>query len=775
MLLQTLLFNSYEFTHSYFTKPNSFPTSIPKQFTKRLKLDKVRKVKEGVYEDHEFEYFSEEIVPRNSKYLDLWGYNINDGRIISTRVPKIEDYSDFPSSLTEIYRGSDRSTDPIGMLSGSLKKIIYPTKGYTIFNMEANQAFDEEEDFFTKKKEYSLSFNQNHSNSSVFKNISFTIDELDAQHYTIYFDETFRENIPGAPITWLEDDLNNTPIQVRIRNSNNTWSKVLYSGTYEQFLYQRKIEKFNESVPNAGSYRLEVTVGNFTPFPIKFEGRIELISISTKKESKFVGGLRAKSIQQFDTNNQLLFEKKYSYKLANGESSGKIGVIPNYDYYRFSIYVFDNGKQDMPSLVPYITEKWLHRNSFSTLDLGYISNSPVLYSQVEELTTGITNSNGKILYEFHPFTYYPKAESAYYPFAPGITDVWISGKPKNITYFNTSGVPVSKQEFEYEYNREEINLAKHRSLKIGVVSGSDSAGDMPHETRQYSVYSIYPYTGYSRLKKETTTKYFGLLNSIQETVAYTYDAKKQLKQKKLVDGQGETTTSTLYYPYDYSNLSVYQSLVEANRIATAIQKDKVKGSSSRTREFKNYSIHNNKPQLEGIYLNYDTGSSAADVTPATLDASFHSVVKILSYDSYGNPLEVKDAQGVQSVYLWGYGGQYPIAKIDNASYSQVTAAYTASGKNPETEFTTLNQTHVSDAQINASIQKLRTNLPQAQITSFTYLPMLGLTSITNARGETTKYKYDKLGRLQRILDHDGNVIQSYCYNYAGQQVNCLSL
>src|SRR5699024_520469 len=142
--------------------------------------------------------------------------------------------------------------------------------------------------------------NQNHSNSSVFKNISFTIDELDAQHYTIYFDETFRENIPGAPITWLEDDLNNTPIQVRIRNSNNTWSKVLYSRTYEQFLYQRKIEKFNESVPNAGSYRLEVTVGNFTPFPIKFEGRIELISISTKKESKFVGGLRAKSIQQFD-------------------------------------------------------------------------------------------------------------------------------------------------------------------------------------------------------------------------------------------------------------------------------------------------------------------------------------------------------------------------------------------------------------------------------------------------------------------------------------------
>src|SRR5699024_7553923 len=247
---------SYEFTHSYFTKPNSFPTSIPKQFTKRLKLDKVRKVKEGVYEDHEFEYFSEEIVPRNSKYLDLWGYNINDGRIISTRVPKIEDYSDFPSSLTEIYRGSDRSTDPIGMLSGSLKKIIYPTKGYTIFNMEANQAFDEEGDFFTKKKEHSLSFNKNHSNSTVFKNISFTIDELDAQHYTIYFDETFRENIPGAPISWLEDDLNNTPIQVRIRNSNNTWSKVLYSGTYEQLLYQRKIENINESVLNAGSYRL---------------------------------------------------------------------------------------------------------------------------------------------------------------------------------------------------------------------------------------------------------------------------------------------------------------------------------------------------------------------------------------------------------------------------------------------------------------------------------------------------------------------------------------
>ncbi|MCL6220767.1 hypothetical protein, partial [Zunongwangia pacifica] len=41
------------------------------------------------------------------------------------------------------------------------------------------------------------------------------------------------------------------------------------------------------------------------------------------------------------------------------------------------------------------------------------------------------------------------------------------------------------------------------------------------------------------------------------------------------------------------------------------------------------------------------------------------VILYHSYDSYGNPIEVSKSDGPHIFYLWGYNGQYPIAKIEN--------------------------------------------------------------------------------------------------------------
>lgn len=765
---------SYEFMHSYFNSNNIVNSGL---MFKRLRLDRLRKIKDGIFEDHRFEYVTDNLPSRGSLYQDLWGYPITDGREMHSRVPEIEYYS--PSTkYTEIYRGSDRSVDPIGVLSGSLKKIIYPTKGATVFNMEANQALGEDK-FFIDKKDYFLSFDQTDSNTTVFLDMDFTSDHIGAHHYTFSLKETFRNHEPGMPIYWIEEALNNTPIQVRIRNTNNTWSKTIFSGTYEYFKSLWRISAFDESVPNAGRYRLEVILGNFGFYPIGLEGSVEFRSIGQNHASKYVGGLRAKSIQYFDANEQLLLEKNYKYTLANGKSSGRIGNVPNYNYYTNTLYFFKDRKFLPPLYLG--KEDWYIRSSYSTLDFGFTSNIPVLYTNVEETIKNVQQGNnasyGSILYEFHPLLYYPHNNSFVYPFAPGLVDVWLSGKPQKATYYNQLGTAVMAKEYEYDYEFLEVDLEQHRSLKVGVI-GKDNIESLgylgPSNIDQYSVYSLYPYTGYSRLKKETTTTYFGHLGSIEESVEYTYDAKKQLKQEKLVDGQGETTTSSSYYAYDYPNIPAYQSLVGANRIATAIQKDVVKGSSSRTREFKNYNIQNNKPKLEGIYLNYDTGSSAADVNPSTLDATYKARVKILSYDSYDNPLEVKDAHGTPSVYLWGYAGQKLIAKIDNATYAEVLSGLASSGKSANTVLAAFDKTNVADHDIHTAISGLRSYLPKAKATSFTYRPLLGVTSITDARGEKLTYEYDKLGRLQRIVDLDGKTVQSYCYNFAGQQVDCLT-
>ncbi|QMU66143.1 MAG: hypothetical protein GKR88_21045 [Flavobacteriaceae bacterium] len=56
----------------------------------------------------------------------------------------------------------------------------------------------------------------------------------------------------------------------------------------------------------------------------------------------------------------------------------------------------------------------------------------------------------------------------------------------------------------------------------------------------------------------------------------------------------------------------------------------------------------------------------------------------------------------------------------------------------------------------------------AQITTFTYDPLIGVTSITDPRGRTLYYHYDSFNRLQYVKDHDGNVLSEHSYNYKNQ-------
>jgi YD repeat-containing protein len=57
----------------------------------------------------------------------------------------------------------------------------------------------------------------------------------------------------------------------------------------------------------------------------------------------------------------------------------------------------------------------------------------------------------------------------------------------------------------------------------------------------------------------------------------------------------------------------------------------------------------------------------------------------------------------------------------------------------------------------------------AQTTTFAYVvPLLGLFSLTDPHGVTTKYEYDNFGRLLRIIDKDGNILKQLSYRYATQ-------
>lgn len=64
-----------------------------------------------------------------------------------------------------------------------------------------------------------------------------------------------------------------------------------------------------------------------------------------------------------------------------------------------------------------------------------------------------------------------------------------------------------------------------------------------------------------------------------------------------------------------------------------------------------------------------------------------------------------------------------------------------------------------------SIDELRLLPPKAQIETYTYLPLVGMASSTDSRGQTTYYEYDSFQRLLNVKDKDRNIIKRNQYHY----------
>ena len=63
------------------------------------------------------------------------------------------------------------------------------------------------------------------------------------------------------------------------------------------------------------------------------------------------------------------------------------------------------------------------------------------------------------------------------------------------------------------------------------------------------------------------------------------------------------------------------------------------------------------------------------------------------------------------------------------------------------------------------IDELRLYPSTAQMTTYTYSPLVGMTSQTDVGNRVTYYEYDGLARLKRIRDQDYNILKTFEYQY----------
>jgi len=127
----------------------------------------------------------------------------------------------------------------------------------------------------------------------------------------------------------------------------------------------------------------------------------------------------------------------------------------------------------------------------------------------------------------------------------------------------------------------------------------------------------------------------------------------------------------------------------------------------------------------------------------------------ISYDDLGNLKEYKQTDGASVSYIWGYDQMYPVAKVENATRAQIAglSGFTSSF-------------HAGSGGLSTSQENtLRNGLPNALVTTYTYRPMVGITSSKDPRGYKMTYHYDAFNRLEFVKDADGNLVSENTYNY----------
>jgi YD repeat-containing protein len=159
-------------------------------------------------------------------------------------------------------------------------------------------------------------------------------------------------------------------------------------------------------------------------------------------------------------------------------------------------------------------------------------------------------------------------------------------------------------------------------------------------------------------------------------------------------------------------------------------------------------------------------SSNTIIAPAFLQAAnynnaLETKFTFTRYDALGNMLEQQKEKDTKEVFLWGYNSQYPVAKILNTTLDIARTYITQ----------TVLDLPANDATLRNHLNNLR-SMPGAFVTTYTYKPLIGITSETDVRGRTTFYEYDSFNRLSLIRDQDQNILKKICYNYAGQPANC---
>ncbi len=542
------------------------------------------------------------------------------------------------------------------------------------------------------------------------------------------------------------------------------------------------------------------------------------------------GGLRIKKITKYDgisANNNIVYN--YFYQI-NGQSTGRAFSIPVFAVFHFDDYV---GSEPSTANQTYYRGA-VDRFSLPQATLGTSQGSPIAYRKVVESINGNGKTqyefsmpanwynytdalpptpgadcsfedngtcdglyNPPMIYTLYPYTYHPipntqtvpsypfKALTAnIFPFPENPNYDWNRGHLLSKKFFNEAGDLIKSEDFTYKVLYKNGNTAPSKvyGLKFGVRHYRSRVSKYAYLTDVRKV----P-TG------KVTTEYDPATNiPFTSSEQYIYDGEKHAKVTSTIEStsSGHEIVTKIKYPLDYVTTGLIglqegmAPLKLKNMNAIHVEKSVFlkKGISLylKSSNLSSYGFTGNyvpvlkrsfKIENTDLENNFAPSYTTGNNWQLVKDPRYLEQTQVVRYDSVGNPLEMLTNGEEKVSYIWGYNnGQYPIAKISNATYTEIenvlSNAILSHIFRGYQMFGTPQQpivSEISDQQVRTYINQLRAALPNAQVSTYTFRPLVGMTSETAPNGMITYYEYDCFNRLAIIKDQSGKILKQYTY------------
>ncbi|WP_405610864.1 hypothetical protein [Polaribacter sp. Asnod1-A03] len=774
--------------------------------------------------NYSFEYDDKESLPQQFSYAqDYWGY-YNGKTNNQSLLPDIPGGYLVFNTVTN--RLSDRELNSQFSKKGLLTKITYPTKGYTEIEYESNDYSDTEIVKSNSLYNYANALGNN-SNSTLFN--TFNLNSAATLHGEINVsietitncaeeDESNNSNLidPMGTVNLYNvtdntvDSFNfsgsfaqqevvlehNKEYSLEILNTThvtnincvNLYGRIEY---YSKSLEEKNILTGGNRVHSIENYDSDSTFLNKKKYHY---AKVESLDKSSGDDKGKGLGHVSERTQYLSSGSEQDFIKLSSTGMYPLTNSGSSNV-----YYKYVAISddddFDNGIEEHEFIIDrdYHGEtilgpdkiisnftnfgwsnglekeiKYYKYNSITnqTTLIKQITNSHILNSTIDE----ISNYNITKLYDFvttqpaYP-TYTCKSSDL-----DRKTTVWqcqstnhthkisSGGFIDNTTYYSqgtygplTLGNTICRHS---NANNQPIYDLEHKCFNL--TEGTEVS--FPNLIRNLNVvkYKSYSYWYYLKQRLETVYDTNGE-NPLTTKTIYYYDNGSHLQPTKeeTTNSKDEVITQETKYAHEINDVR----LIDDHRIAVPLEKETYLNTESGDILLsKQKTIYSNTLNTSGLYLPETIQTSKGT-------QSLEDRIVYHNYDNKGNPTEVSKKDGSKIYYVWGYQQTQPIAKIEgytdaelSAAQAKIDLAIFASNDDKD---------EATEQALRDALQILRddNNMSNAQVTSFTYDPLIGVTSITDPRGRTVYYEYDDFNRLEYVKDNEGNILSKNQYNY----------